>query len=59
METDAPLLLSRQEAAKRLSICLRSLDQLISTGEIYVRRIGKRVLIPRTELERFASGTKS
>ena len=50
-----PLLLGRKEAASALGICLRMLDYMIAHGEVVVRRVGRRVLIPRTELERFAS----
>jgi excisionase family DNA binding protein len=49
------LLLSRREAAARLSISPRSLDYLISDGVIPVRRIGSRVLIPYEHLLFFAS----
>ena len=49
-----PILLSRKHAASLLSISLRALDYLIERGEIRTRRIGKRVLIPRQEIERFA-----
>jgi len=31
------------------------LDYMIAQGEVAVRRVGRRVLIPRTELEKFAS----
>jgi excisionase family DNA binding protein len=50
-----PLLLGRKEAAAALGICLRMLDYMIAHGEMAVRRVGRRVLIPRVELEKFAS----
>lgn len=50
-----PLLLGRKEAAAALGICLRMLDYKIAQGEVAVRRVGRRVLIPRMELEKFAS----
>lgn len=53
MET-GKILLDRKSAAASISLSLRGLDYLISTGKIRVRRLGKRVLIPREELERFA-----
>lgn len=37
-----------------LSISVRSLQTLIATKQILVRRIGRRVLIHRKELESFA-----
>jgi hypothetical protein len=48
------LLYSRKEAAYQLSISVRSLDYLISTREINVRRNGKRILVPHGELVRYA-----
>ena len=49
-----PILLSRKHAASLLSISLRGLDYLLAHGKLNARRIGKRVLIPREEIERFA-----
>lgn len=48
------ILYSRKEAAELLSISLASLQILIVRGELAVRRLGHRVLVPRTELERLA-----
>lgn len=50
---DAKLLLTRQESARLMSISLRTLDQLLPSGEIPSCRIGRRRLIARSELERF------
>jgi excisionase family DNA binding protein len=52
------LLLGKSEAAPFLGISVRTLDALIARGEIEVKRIGRRVLIPRAELERFANELK-
>jgi excisionase family DNA binding protein len=49
-----PLLLSKHEAAQLLGVSVRSLEHLISRGEIPTRRIGRRVLICRSALESFA-----
>ena len=49
-----PVLISKRDAAKALSISLRTLDNLIAGKEIAVRRVGRRCLIPRTALEAFA-----
>lgn len=49
-----PILVSKREAAKALSISLRTLDYLIASKEIGARRIGRRVLIPRKALDNFA-----
>ena len=48
------MLYSKKEAAQQLSLSLRSLDQLIAQGELRVRRFGKRILVPKTELEKLA-----
>ena len=48
------LLVDRRNAAQYLSISQRSLDYLLAAGELNTRRIGARVLIPISELQRFA-----
>ena len=48
------LLVSRREAAQALGISLRLLNYLVSRGELPARRIGRRVCIARSELEKFA-----
>jgi len=48
------ILYGRKEAAQQLSISVSTLEQLIAQGELQVRRLGKRIFIPRTELERLA-----
>jgi excisionase family DNA binding protein len=53
METK--LLFSKREAAQRLSISIRTLENLLATKELEARRIGRRVLIPATVLESFAN----
>jgi hypothetical protein len=50
------LLYSRQDAAVALSVSLRSIDYLISDGKLTTRRIGRKTLIPVTEIRRFARG---
>lgn len=54
VRSDDKLLLSRQEAAARLSISQRSLDYLVATKALSVRRIGSRVLVALQDLQRFA-----
>jgi excisionase family DNA binding protein len=49
------LLYDRKEAARQLSISVRSLDYLISNKELQTRRLGKKVMVPHAELVRFAS----
>ena len=53
-ETAPRLLYDRREAARQLSISIRSLDYFLAAGRFRTRRIGKKVLIPYTELVRFA-----
>lgn len=53
---DCQMLFSRKDAAEILDISIRTLDRLISTDEIKVRRIGKFPKIHRDELDRFARG---
>ena len=48
------LLYTRKEAARQLSISVRSLDYLIAMKQLATRRVGKRVMIPHGELIRFA-----
>ena len=54
--TSSRLLYSRTEAARQLSISVRSLDYLIAGRELETRRIGKKVLIPHASLVRFSQG---
>ena len=59
MEIQAPVLqqkggllaLSKQEAAQMLGVSLRTIDRLIALKELQVRRLGRRVLIPRSALD--------
>jgi hypothetical protein len=53
------LLYDRKAAAATLSISVRSLDYLIASHRIRVRRIGGRVLITLKELQRFADEADS
>jgi excisionase family DNA binding protein len=48
--------LNREETAKTLRLSVRTIDSLIGRGEITVRRVGRRVLIPADEVKRFAGG---
>ena len=45
---------SRRDSARALGISIRTLDNLILEGELRARRIGRRVLLEKRELERFA-----
>ena len=50
------LLYDRKEAARQLSISVRSLDYLIAGKQLETRRIGRKVLVTRASLVRYASG---
>lgn len=50
----APLLVDRRTATRILGLSLRTLDYLISSGELKPRRIGRRVLLEYRSLQAFA-----
>jgi excisionase family DNA binding protein len=54
LNVDEKIQIGRQEAAAVLSISQRALDYLVANKQLQVRRIGSRVLIPRSELLRLA-----
>jgi excisionase family DNA binding protein len=56
MEPKDKLLFGKREAAAMLSIGVRTLDRLLAAGRIRHKRIGKKVLINRAEIEKFARG---
>ena len=51
---DETLLVSKRSAAAMLGLSVRTLETLISLKELPARRIGRRCLIERQALERFA-----
>ena len=55
MGTTDRLLYDRKTAAEMLSISVRTLDYLISQRKLETRRIGRKLLIPRESLRRFAA----
>lgn len=50
----APLLVSKRDAAALLSLCVRTVDNLIATKKLPARRVGRRILIPYAALVQFA-----
>jgi excisionase family DNA binding protein len=46
------LAFSRREAADALRVSLRTLDYLLAQGKVRGRRIGRRVVIPKAEVEK-------
>jgi excisionase family DNA binding protein len=47
------VLVSRRDAASALGVSLRTVEYLIQRGELPIRRVGKRTLIPAA-IHRFA-----
>lgn len=54
--SERPWLVSRAETARLLGISIRTLEKMIARGEIPSRVLGRRRLVPRDFLERFAKG---
>jgi hypothetical protein len=50
------LLYDRKEAARQLSISVRSLDYIIAAKGLDTRRIGKKVLVTHASLVQYAKG---
>jgi excisionase family DNA binding protein len=48
------LLFTRKEVAQLLSLGLRTVDGLVHSKELRVVRIGRKVLVHRDEIQRFA-----
>ena len=48
------LLYSKKESSILLSVSLRTVDNLISGGELHTKHLGKRVLVLAESLERYA-----
>jgi hypothetical protein len=48
------LLFSRRDTAEALSLSIRSIDYLITTGRLSARRVGGKILIPASAVRRFA-----
>jgi excisionase family DNA binding protein len=55
--SERPRFLTRQEYADHLRVHPRTVDRLISEGEIRSVRVGRSIRIPADELDR-AAGTK-
>ncbi len=53
-ESGLRLLVGRHEAARMLSISERALDYLIANKQLSARRIGSRVLLSVSDLQRYA-----
>jgi len=53
------LLYSKLDAAEALSLSVRSIDYLITTQRLPMRRVGGKVMIPAGAVRRFARGDVS
>jgi excisionase family DNA binding protein len=51
-----PIALSKHEAAHMLGVSVRTVDRLIALKRLPVRRVARRVLIPRSLLQNFLRG---
>jgi excisionase family DNA binding protein len=56
VEPSSKILVSREEAAQLLSLSVRGIDYLLATRRLPFRKIGGRVLIPVSELRKYAQG---
>jgi hypothetical protein len=55
-QSEARLLYDRKTAARMLSVSVRTLDYIIAAKDLDTRRIGRKVLVTRVSLVRYASG---
>jgi excisionase family DNA binding protein len=61
VEEQAPevLAMSKSEAARMLGVSVRTVDRLIALKHLPVRRLGRRVVIPRNGLQNLLRGDHS
>jgi excisionase family DNA binding protein len=57
--TPEALAMSKLEAARMLGVSVRTVDRLIALKHLPVRRLGRRVLIPRNSLQNLLRGDHS
>jgi excisionase family DNA binding protein len=55
IEKQVPLAMPRKEAARTLGVSLSTVDRAIKRGDIKTKKYGTRVLVPMSEIERFAT----
>ncbi len=48
------ILVSKRDAARSLSVCVRTIENLIRLKQLPARKIGRRTLIPARALQEFA-----
>lgn len=54
MDGCTQLLFDKKGAAEMLSLSVRTIDYLLANGELEAKRVGRKVLIPKTALTKFA-----
>ena len=59
LSLDKKILLSRHDVAALLSVSVRTIDYLIASKELPVRRLGRRTLVARSDVERFIKSSHS
>lgn len=55
---DTKLLVSKQEAAARLSCSIRTIEQLITQNQLATKRMGRRVFVVAESLQNFVNTTR-
>ncbi|HEX3412832.1 MAG TPA: helix-turn-helix domain-containing protein [Stellaceae bacterium] len=50
-----PQLANRRDAAHALGLSIATIDRAIKRGDLKAKKYGTRVLVPQSEIERFAS----
>jgi len=53
--TDLPMVLTRERAAKELSVSVSTLKKLIREGKVFTVEIGRRRMVPSAEVLRLAT----
>lgn len=56
LEEGAPLLLNTWDAARLLNVSDNHIRVMIGRGEVQARRLGRRLLVPRSEVARIVAG---
>jgi excisionase family DNA binding protein len=49
-----PLVVHRKDAAVALGLSVRTIDRAIKRGDLRTKKYGTRVMVPQSEVERFA-----
>jgi excisionase family DNA binding protein len=52
-QPDAPLMFTKRQSSLLLSLSLNTISNLIKTKQLVARKVGSKVLIPRSSIEAF------